>query len=114
MFNPQILNLCIFVLANIRRHGERGMTIIIYIKIFIAYLGPPIVVEVEDFPAKDNLFDPSLLFKTVFIRPKTRLNPFFLSSFDVVGIVGIVGIEGTAGALGAPCAEELIVAGSYF
>lgn len=75
-------------------------------KIFIAYLGPAGVVEVEDFPTNDNLFDPSLLFKTVFIRPKTRLNPFFLSSFDVVGIVDI------AGALGAPCAEELIVAGS--
>lgn len=64
--------------------------------IFFAYLDP--VVVVEGFPAKDNLFEPSLLFKTVFILPKTRLKPFFLSS---------------AGATGAPCAEELIVARTF-
>lgn len=89
-----------------REHGEKKTMKIIYIKIFITYLGSPVVFKVEDFPTNDNLFDPSLFFKTVFIRPKTRLNPFFLSSFDVVGTVD------TAGALGAPCAEELIVAGS--
>lgn len=56
-------------------------------------LGPAVV---EGLEVKDNLFDPSLLFKTVFILPKTRLNPFFFS------------LTGTAG---VPWAGELIVAG---